>query len=139
MANYLCSCRSTYFKVKDDAKFIAWASGISEITARIEADGDHKGFAVILGNDPDGGGWPGQWFNDKKDELEEFDFFNELSQHLAKDWSVILMEAGAEKLRYIIAQAVLVDWRGRVKVIDAEDEALKVARRWKVRTNATEC
>ena len=46
---------------------------------------------------------------------------------------MILMEAGAEKLRYIVAQAVVIDWRGKVKVIDAEDEAVKVAKRWKTR------
>jgi hypothetical protein len=133
MANYLCSCRSSYFKVKDADKFLAWATGISEISARIETEGKHKGLAVILGNDPDGGGWPSQRFNEEKDEFEEYDFFAELSQHLAKGWSVILMEAGAERLRYIVAQAVVVDWRGKIKVIDAGDEARKVVKRWKVK------
>lgn len=133
MSNYLCSCRTSFFRVKSAEKFLAWASDILEISARIETEGKHMGLAVILGNDPDGGGWPCQRFNEKKDEFEEYDFFGELSAHLAKGWSVILMEAGAERLRYIIAQAVVVDWRGKVKVIDAGDEARKIARRWKVK------
>lgn len=137
MANDYCSCRSSYFKVKDAAAFLAWATSISEIDAQIESEGEHKGLAVVLGNDADGGGWPSCRFNQETDELEDFGFFDELSQHLAKGWSVTLMEADAEKLRYIVAQAVVIDWRGKVKVINAEDEATKIAKRWKVKVGGT--
>ena len=138
MANYYCSCRSSYFKVKDNEKFLVWAATVPGISAQVEDAGKHNGLAVILGDNPDSGGWPSDRFNDEKDEYEDLDFFGELSGHLAEGWSAILMEAGAEKLRYIVARAVLVDWRGKVKVIDAGDEARKVVKRWKVKAGDSE-
>ena len=138
MANYYCSCRSSYFKIKDKEKFLAWAATVPNIDASIEETGKHEGLAVILGNNSDGGGWPGERFNKETDQYEDLDFFGELSGHIAKGWSVILLEAGAEKLRYIVAQAVVVDWRGKVKIIDAGEEARKVVKRWKTRTGGAE-
>lgn len=124
MANYYCTCRSSYFKVKDEKKFLDWVSKTPGIETR-----DKAGQYAIFGKDGDGGGWPCY----RAETDEEFDFFDEFTEHLAKGWCAIFMEAGAEKLRYTIAQAIIVDWRGKVKVIDANYEARKSAKRMKLK------
>ena len=138
MANYYASCRSSYFKVRHTEKFLAWAKPIPGIDARVESTGRNAGLALLLIYDGGNGGRPYSRLNPETDEYEDFDLAAELAPHPAKGWCAILMEAGAEKLCYIIAQAIVVDWRGKVKIINARAEALMVAKRWKAKAGDTD-
>ena len=54
------------------------------------------------------GGWP----HVRGDECEDFDLVEELAQHLADGEIAVLVEAGAEKLRYITGDAIAVNSKG---------------------------
>lgn len=106
MANYYCSSRSNYFRVKDVAAFKAWAATLGiDVHARQDAP-DY--FAVFPASDDDTGAFPIL----KPGTDEEIAFAAELSGHLADESVAIILEAGAEKLRYIHGHAIAVNALG---------------------------
>lgn len=118
MANYIASCRTNSFSVKDEAKFREWADQY-DISISVENDGDNK--FCILGEDPDGAGWPSYRYNEETEEYENIDFFAEIAPHLAEGEVAVFMEAGAEKLRYVAGYAVAVAWTGESKTVSLND------------------
>lgn len=109
MANYYASCRTNYFKVKDEEAFLAAMERVPDI----EIDVDAKG-VCILGNNPDGAGWP-QWTygEDGGEDIDlEFDLVVAVSEHLQDGEVAIFMESGAEKLRYIVGYAEAINSDG---------------------------
>ncbi len=97
MANYIASGRSNYFKVKDLDSFTEAMSAFPvEIRAGI------NGRICLLNVDPDGGGW--NLYNQDTDETHDPQEL--IGPHLADDEVCVLMEAGAEKLRYINGYAL---------------------------------
>lgn len=108
MANYYSSCRTNYFKVKDKAAF---ELAMSEIPC-IEVVHKENDSFCLLGDDPDGGGWP-SWMQDEDTEEErEIDLPLEVSKHLIDGEVAIFMESGAEKLRYIVGYAIAINSKG---------------------------
>lgn len=116
MANYIASCRTNYFKVKDSEAFIEEMSKVPNIAVTEEA----KGF-IILGEDPDGAGWPSFGYDDETEEEYEIDLPDLVAEHLADGEVAIFMESGAEKLRYIIGQALAINNKGEYRVIGLDD------------------
>jgi len=108
MANWWGFSRSNYFKVNDREEFMAWLSDIGEVSILHE----QNGCIAIAGENF--GGWP----TCRGDDCEPFDFAEELSGFLADGEIAVLIEAGAEKLRYITGVAVAVDHRGRRADVD---------------------
>src|SRR6185312_6909258 len=95
MANWYGSARSNYFRVKDTDAFLRWAErrglGI------FKNDQAPDILAIHPGDTTDSGGWPSY---DLENE-EELDLVSELAEHLAPGQIAILLEIGAEKLRYL--------------------------------------
>ena len=58
-------------------------------------------------------------YDERQDE--ERDLIIELSGHLADGWVAILMEAGAEKLRYVSGFAIAVNNRGAIETVHLSD------------------
>lgn len=107
MANYIGSARTNYFRVKDVAKFEAWASLYDGVEV-IHGD-DDEGLAGLMVTG-DGGGWPNQRATpENEDDLVEVDIVTELAEHLQEGSVAIVMEVGAEKLRYLIGWAVAIN------------------------------
>ncbi len=52
------------------------------------------------------------------EKCEDFDLVEELAQHLADGEIAVLVEAGAEKLRYITGDAVAVRNRTQIKLLE---------------------
>ena len=48
-----------------------------------------------------------------RDGDHEIDFYAELAKHLQNGWVAIVMEVGAEKLRYVTGYAVAVNHNGK--------------------------
>jgi hypothetical protein len=120
MANYFAAARSSYFKVKDPKAFKAWAVSRS-LDAWGESEyADPKVFAIASA-DPDGAGWPSSVYNEEKDDFEEINFMAELATHLADRQVAILMEAGAEKLRYVNGCAIAVHANGKTAMVSLGD------------------
>lgn len=111
MANYYCSSRTNYFRVKDVAAFRAWAERHG---VEVHESAEHPGhFALAPSHSTDDGSFP----SCDSEKEEDADFAAELAGHLAADSVAVILEAGAEKLCYITGYAIAINARGqRVEV-----------------------
>ena len=57
----------------------------------------------------------------ENDEVEEIDLAGELAVHLEDGWVAVLMEAGAEKCRYVANWALAVNSKGETRRVSLED------------------
>ncbi len=97
--------------------------GLGLFTNENEADS----FAFHPGGRTDSGGWPTL---DTENDVE-IDLTAEFAEHLSKEQVAILMEAGAEKLRYVIGEAAAVNSRGRVVFLSLGDIYRRAAREFR--------
>lgn len=103
MANYDAWSRSSYFRVKDEQAFrAAFEDYDVEIVGKAQDDSvDESGLVALLNNED--GGWP------SFGEDENQDVGDVVAPHLAEGWVAVFMEAGHEKLRYVIGYAFAVN------------------------------
>ena len=102
MADWYGAARTNYFPVNDAEAFQAWAAAASLRPLQSPTTE-----LWCLCSDDQFGGWPSLVEDDDKPEgVREFDVVAELAGHVVEDWPVILMEAGAEKLRYVTGVAI---------------------------------
>jgi len=113
MANYYCSARTNYFRVKDEAAFKAWAK---QHELEVIASEQQAGLFALHPNSDDG-----SFPTYDCDTDEEIDFVVELGSYLTENSVAVFLEAGAEKLRYINGCAVAVDAKGDVLRISLDD------------------
>lgn len=133
MANFYGTARSNYFKVKDEAKFKEWVDSCPGLGR----SGNLEGF-MIYSDDPDSGTWPCyRWDEEEKDHVE-IDLASELSEHLVEGEIAVLVEAGAEKLRYISAWAVAVNWKGEAEYLNLDRIYSLAEERWGIRPTVAE-
>jgi hypothetical protein len=133
MANYYGTFRSNYFKVKDAEAFKAWTKkagcGVwenADATFGVYSDKHSEDGSIpnIQYLDPD---WnsdnpPDGWTAEElKEEYREFDFVLELSTHLKPGEVAVILETGAEKLRYLHGYAVAVDHTGEYATVNLSD------------------
>lgn len=121
MANYIASCRTNRFRVKDPEAFKTAMASIHDV----EVEGD-DGVFLLIGSNDDGAGWPCSQYDEDKDEDVELDFFALVAPHLEDGEVAIFMEVGAEKLRYLIGYAIAVNNKGE-KLVVALDDIYKLA------------
>lgn len=120
MANWYGAARSNYFKVKDAEAFTNWVEAVPSLGYWRKED-----MFAVYSDCPDSGGWPSERYErveeDGDDDFTEdwvaIDLPNELSAHLAEGQVAVLMEAGAEKLRYISGWAVAVNHEGKTVMV----------------------
>lgn len=120
MSNFNGTARSNYFKVKNAEVFMAWVETLPDVIILEEtATPDGIPMYALLSEDCDTGCFP-TWYaqldeDDVEDELEvggdeiEIDWKADLGAHLADGEVCVLMEAGAEKARYISGWALAFD------------------------------
>ena len=113
MANYCCTIRTNYFRVKDEAEF-------RELMSR--AYGTEDSIELWEGTDPQGNkvfgfGLEGSIAGvknaqcDGDDDLDETaydEFIDGLQRCVADDDAIIIMEAGYEKLCYVVGAATII-------------------------------
>ena len=122
MANYYATARSNYFAVKDEQAFREWADGLGLMILEpsdVSEDLIDR-FGISPGDDDDGGGWPTTMADDETGDCEDIDVAYQLAAHLADNEVAILMEAGSEKLRYIIGWADAVNNKGEHVILALE-------------------
>jgi len=113
MANYYGAARSNYFKVKD-------VDALKEDLKGTEIMVDTRdGLVCLLCNDE--GGWPSWKLDSENFDEEEFVLTDVLASHLEGTHVAIIMEAGAEKLRYLTGYAQAVNAKGEVKTVSLDD------------------
>ena len=113
MANYYCHIRTNYFHVKDpDAfrKFMRCVYGTEDGIELWEEKDDDGNLVFGFGTN---GGIFGFCDNAEEDCPDTDDtsydlFIDGLQEHLCDDDAVIIMEAGHEKLNYVVGSATVV-------------------------------
>lgn len=110
MANYYCASRTNYFRVKDRGDFDAWAGKFGlEVCEHQESPEEEPMVCLLPGGYTDDGSFPSQ---DPDNPDEDLDFMGKLSEFLADGSVAILMESGAEKLRYVHGHAIAINSKG---------------------------
>lgn len=113
MANYYGSARTNYFRVKNEKAFVAWAE---KRELKVVVNPERVGEFVLLPMSEDGS------FPSYDLEAEaEIDFVQELAAQLAKDSVAVIVEAGAEKLPYLVGRATAVNAKGEVVEVSLND------------------
>jgi hypothetical protein len=122
MANYYASARSNYFQVKDPDAFRKWVWSVGGLG--LWEKGTGEGEVLMFGIYDNGGdacGWP-SWAIDEETGLDvEVDLAGNLAEHLQEGSVAVLMEAGAEKLRYVTGYAFAVNHKGETVHISLSD------------------
>lgn len=114
MANYYCSVRTNYFRVKDPNAFREFMQTVvaSEDSVHVWEETDRNGdptfgfgcFGSVLGVATDGTDGDKEY----EDEYDFEEFIYQLSEHVAPGDAVIMIEVGNEKLRYLVGNALIV-------------------------------
>ena len=116
MANYYAAARTNYFRVKDEQAFRKWAGDLS-----CEICDDQEGrFCLLPGEYTDDGTFPSCRFDENNDGVD-FEFEEELAQHLQPGSVAIIMESGAEKLRYVHGHAIAIRSDGKQVSLSLRD------------------
>jgi hypothetical protein len=119
MANYYASARTNYFLVKDVEAFTTDINAVtSYVNIITHTTKDGLELVGLLGNDPDGSGFPYSQYSDEDGEYLEINWDKIFQAHLEDGWVAIIMESGAEKLRYISGYAVAYNNKGETRTID---------------------
>jgi len=131
MADWYGSARSNYFGIKDEASYKIFCDRWNIVPIQ---DGKKWGFVCSL---DDKGGLPSYTSDENNDEEYDFDdFVDELSKQLKPSHVAIMMECGAEKLRYVTGFALAVNSNGTTKTVSLNDIYKKADRLGKHRTCA---
>ncbi|WP_414462475.1 hypothetical protein [Hyphomicrobium sp. DY-1] len=111
MANYVSICRSNYFKVQDEKRFIRWCAfwGLDHWTDT--PDGLEGTFHAIANENGDG--WP----SSHPETGDDIDFEAELQQQLLPETVAILVSADHEGLRFVGGHACALHADGRSEYI----------------------
>ena len=120
MANYYASARTNYFAVTDLEAFKADIESKTSSVEVISQEKDGLTLVGLLGTDADGAGFPFEYENEDGDYVE-LDWAEIFKAHLEDGWVAIIMESGAEKLRYIAGYAVAYNSKGDVVTINLDD------------------
>jgi hypothetical protein len=127
MADFSGDARSNYFAVKDEAAFRALIAktdlGIFEGTA------ENAGKLAVHASNADHGTWPSMYYDEEQEEEVTFDMVDLIQPHLADGEVVVLMEVGAEKMRYLGGWALAFDNTDREPVRVALDDIYELAAR----------
>lgn len=117
MADWIGSCRSNYFIVKDRKSFKELLEQYE--TVLIEKNGK-VGFYSIT----DDGGIPTRYIDDDEDagiDEESISIIEEIAEHLVENEVCVIMEIGYEKLRYLDGRAIAVAWTGETTRVSLND------------------
>lgn len=116
MANWYGQARSNYFKVKDIEAFKEALSPV-EIEVSYSPENDN---CMIMSND-EYGGWPSQYYDEDIGDSVDFELTTIVAQHLVEGQVCVLIETGAEKLRYLSGHSVAFDHSGETVYVSLDD------------------
>ena len=125
MANWYGSARSNYFRVKDANAFHEWTERRQLEVFKSDKEAD---VVAIYPSENSDGAWPTY----DLEEDAEFDLATELAEHLVPGQVAVLLEVGAEKLRYLTGQAIAVNAEGGMVELTLSDIYRTAARAYRV-------
>lgn len=131
MANWYGSARSNYVRVRDMDGLLAALEPFP-----IGVHTRENGLTCFLSEEADSGGWPSTaWVQRDEDEDEEIEFDPrvQIVPFLEDNEVLIMMEIGAEKLRYLTGNAVAFHPDGeKVLSVNIHDIYALVKNEWDV-------
>jgi len=114
MANYYSQGRTNYFQVKDGQKFEEIINSLGEgVSPSIELIKDERGWCLLFEE-----GIPTYFYDEESGQEYEVDMEGIIKENLADGSVCVMMEIGAEKLRYLSGWTVAFNNKGEKKVID---------------------
>ena len=114
MANYYSQGRTNYFLVKDGESFETEIQKLGEGVGRpIHLIKDDRGYCLLFEE-----GIPTYFYNEETGEESDVDMEYVIREHLADGSVCVMMETGAEKLRYLSGWSIAFNNKGDTKVID---------------------
>jgi hypothetical protein len=123
MANYIAQGRSNYFAVKDEQAFREdIAKCYVELIER-KTDAGQTLFGFLDNGEGEGIDWFA-WQADDDDPTpagNEFTWGEFFQKHLADGWVAIIMNIGAEKMRYLNGEATAYNNKGEDKFISLDE------------------
>lgn len=120
MANYYCAARTNYFRV-DPAKREAFDAFAKRLRLTVQPE-PHDADLLACFPGADDGAFPS--VDPEKEaagEPSDIDFIQTLASFLAPGSIAVIVEAGAEKLRYVSGVAVAVDRTGHEVSLDLNE------------------
>lgn len=111
MANYCCTIRTNYFHVKDDDAFRALMNRVygCEDSVELWEEKDKDGRTVFGFGTYGGISGLRDADDDDTDDNSSYDnFIDKLQASVADDDAIIILEAGNEKMRYVIGSATII-------------------------------
>lgn len=118
MANYTASARSNQFEVKDPD---ALRRELADLDIDVVSDDPENPQRVVLLCHSDNGTWPSWRYDEPADNDIEVDVAALIAAHLTAGQVAVLIESGAEKLRFIGGHAVAVNSRGEQVDVSLEE------------------
>ncbi len=125
MANLYGSARSNYFRVKDANAFHEWTERRQLEVFKSDKEAD---VVAINPSEDSDGAWPSY----DLEEDAEFELATELAEHLVPGQVAVLLEVGAEKLRYLTGLAIAVNAEGGMVELTLSDIYRTAARAFRV-------
>ena len=125
MANYYCTVRTNYFHVKNEEQFKKLMERVYgyEDSVDLWEDRDAEG-NIVFGF----GAYTGILGVEIEDDEYSYDeFVKGLQNCVADDDAIIIMEAGNEKLRYVVGSALVITSQSYEYLDIAELAAMKAA------------
>lgn len=128
MSNWYGTARSNYILVKD---YDAFKEALEPWPIKVYRGDAVTNVVCLVSEEQDSGGWPSMtWGPDPGDpdmETEiEFDPAKLICPHMVEGQVLVMMEAGAEKARYVTGNAVAYNHKGehvQVNLVDIYDKA----------------
>lgn len=133
MANYYATARSNYFAVRDRQAFLQAIAPL-ELTINDAADGT---LALLVDSAHHPHGWPQGHIDSQTGDWVPINLRTLIAEHLANEHVAILMETGAEALRYVRGEAVAINSDGDTAWISL-DEIYDLARELGTHVNRAE-
>jgi hypothetical protein len=136
MSNWYGTARSNYFSVKDRKVFEDWALEHNlKVFNKIE--NGNSTFAIAPNDTSDSGGWPSEIYDEESEDYKEFDLVLELSDLIEPEINeveqiIVLEEIGAEKLRYLTANAVAFNCKGDYINLNLDEIYKQASKKFKV-------
>lgn len=128
MANWYGSARSNHFKVKDLEAFKKALSHV-EISVHYNEEND----TCVMLSEEEYGAFPSSYYSEEEEDSIDFDIASVVAPHLLDDQICVLVEVGAEKLRYLSGYAFAFDSTGEMISVSLDDIYAKAEERFGIK------
>jgi hypothetical protein len=127
MANYVCSVRSNYVRVKDEQAFKVFLEDFE--CELIHAKDGRVGFVCYNGD----GSTPYRYPDEESEAVALVDCEEEIGRHLCEGEVLVIEEVGSENMRFLVGVSYAYNHKGECLFVNMADALReKVAAQWGV-------